>query len=53
MFGLMLLQMLDSEVETTRIFWRQKYLGFTDEQARDPRSWVEVVSDARSQQPTP
>ena len=41
----MLWQMLDSEVETTRIYWRMTYLGFTDEQARDSRPWAEVAKE--------
>lgn len=45
MFETLLFQMLDSEVEVTRIFWRQKYLGFTEAQARDPRPWAEVAKE--------
>lgn len=39
----LLFQMLDSRGETTRAYWRQQWLGFTPEQARDPRPWVVVL----------
>ena len=36
-------QLVDSSLATTREYWRLK-LGATPEQARDPRSFVEVVN---------
>jgi hypothetical protein len=36
---------MDSEIESTRIFWRKKYFNVTDEQARDPRPFAEVLDD--------
>lgn len=33
----MLAQMVDSQIEATRIYWRMTYLGFDEEMAKDPR----------------
>lgn len=37
-------QLVDSKLETTRIFWRKK-LGFSDEIAHDPRPLMEVLKE--------
>jgi len=36
-------QLPDSALETTRVFWRKKF-GATDDQAYDPRPWMEVIN---------
>ena len=38
-------QMIDSTLETTRVFWRKKFFGATDEQAKDPRPFAEVLAE--------
>lgn len=43
----MIWQMVDSQLETTRIFWRQKYFEATDEEARDPRPFVDILKERR------
>ena len=42
---MMLAQMVDSAVETTRVYWRMTYLGFDEAMARDPRPAREVISE--------
>lgn len=37
--------MVDSKLETTRVFWRKKFYNATDEQAYDPRPFLDVLSD--------
>lgn len=39
---------VDSALETTRIYWREK-LGATPGQARDPRPFAEVMKDQPNQ----
>lgn len=38
-------QMVDSTLETTRIYWRETYFAATPEEARDPRPFAEVVAE--------
>ncbi len=37
--------MVDSELETTRVFWRKRFYGASDEEAHDPRTFFDVVMD--------
>lgn len=37
-------QLIDSDLETTRVFWRKKYFGATEAEASDPRPWAGVVA---------
>lgn len=48
-FDIQLNQLVDSDLESTRIFWRQEYLNFSDAEARDPRNAREILEarDAR------
>lgn len=39
----MVWQLVDSELESTRIYWRETFLGFSYEQARDPRPAQEII----------
>ncbi|KFB10373.1 hypothetical protein EL18_01404 [Nitratireductor basaltis] len=47
-FMLNLVSHVDSRLESTRVFWRQKYFNATDEEARDPRPWAEVFAERPS-----
>jgi len=38
-------QMLDSSLETPRVYWRQKFFGATEAEAHDPRPFAEVVAE--------
>lgn len=38
---------VDSTIETTRIFWRER-AGASAEEARDPRPFTEVLRDRKS-----
>lgn len=38
-------QLVDSELESTRVFWRMKYGGASEAQALDPRPFSEVVAN--------
>ena len=38
-----IVQMVDSTVPTTREFWRRTYFDATDDEARDPRPFAEVL----------
>ena len=42
-FALQLKQMVDSSLETTRVFWRQKYFNATEAEAFDPRPFAVVL----------
>lgn len=42
-FNRMTSQLVDSEIETTRVYWRKTYFGATDEEASDPRPFEEVM----------
>ena len=44
----MALQLVDSSLLTTREFWRKKFFGATDDEARDPRPFREVVAARQS-----
>jgi hypothetical protein len=48
----MIAQLVDSSVETTRVFWRIKYLDATDEEARDPRAFEEVLRERHTRKRT-
>jgi hypothetical protein len=37
--------MVDSPLLSTRVFWRKKFWGATDEEANDPRPFIEVLRD--------
>jgi len=37
--------MVDSEVKSTRAFWRKKFFGATDAEAADPRPFEEVLAE--------
>ena len=46
--GLMIVmerQLVDSTLESTRVFWRKEFFGATEEEARDPRPFAEVLRD--------
>lgn len=38
-----IVQMVDSIIPTTRDFWRRTYFDATDDEARDPRPFAEVL----------
>lgn len=44
-------QLVDSTLESTRLFWRAK-MGATDQEARDPRPFCDVLAE-RQQPSTP
>lgn len=44
-FEIMKNQLVDSELESTRVFWRKKYFDATDEEAADPRPFIEVLGE--------
>ncbi len=43
-FSLHLASHVDSELETTRVYWRKKFFNASDAEARDPRPFEEVLS---------
>lgn len=43
-------QMVDSHVETTRIYWRTKYFNCTHEEARDPRPFEQVLEEREARE---
>lgn len=49
-FPFMALQLVDSQLATTREFWRSKYWNATAEEASDPRPFREVLA-ARNAEP--
>lgn len=44
----MALQLVDSSLLTTREFWRKKFFGATDDEARDSRPFREVLAARQS-----
>jgi hypothetical protein len=42
--AIMAVQLVDSQVETTRAFWRRRYFGATDSEAADPRPFKDVLA---------
>jgi hypothetical protein len=42
-------QMVDSSLESTRVFWRQKYFNATEAEARDPRPFAQVLAERAEQ----
>jgi hypothetical protein len=44
-FMFMLSQMVESSLETTRIFWRKKYFDASDDLASYPRPWAELCPE--------
>lgn len=44
-FGLVLYSCVDSEIETTRVYWRKKFCNASEAEARDPRPFEEVLSE--------
>lgn len=47
-FLLQLEQLVDSAIPSTREFWRHKYFNATDQEAKDPRPFVEVLKERDS-----
>lgn len=43
-FQMQLVQMVDSTVPTTREFWRKTYCNASDDEARDPRPFADVIA---------
>jgi hypothetical protein len=46
-------QLVDSDLATTREFWRAKYFGASAEEARDERPFSEVLAERPAQEPPP
>lgn len=44
-FAIQASQLVDSALESTRIFWRKKYFNASDAEARDPRPFHIVLSE--------
>jgi hypothetical protein len=42
-FWLQATTLVDSQVPTTREFWRKKYFSATEDEAHDPRPFAEVL----------
>ena len=40
-------QLVDSKLETTRIYWRTTYFGATPEEAADPRPFAVVLGERK------
>jgi hypothetical protein len=38
-------QMLDSSLETTRVYWRQTFFNATEAEAHDPRPFAEILAE--------
>ena len=38
-------QLVDSQLETTRVFWRKKYFNATDAESLDPRPFADVLAE--------
>jgi hypothetical protein len=49
-FANMATGMVDSVLESTRVYWRKKYFEATDDDARDPRPWIDVAADRERRQ---
>lgn len=45
---LMTMQLVDSLVLSTRIYWRRKFFAATDAEANDPRPFRVVLSERES-----
>lgn len=41
----MMYQMVDSKLASTRVFWRKKFFDMTDEEANDPRPFIQVLEE--------
>lgn len=44
-FLIQLEQLVDSALPSTREFWRRKYFNATDQEASDPRPFIEVLKE--------
>ena len=44
-FLIQLEQLVDSALPSTREFWRRKYFNATDQEATDPRPFIEVLKE--------
>lgn len=39
------LQLVDSSLETTRLYWRREFFDATEAEAADPRPFAQVLAD--------
>ena len=46
-FSIMANQLVDSTIDTTRVYWRKRYYNATDAEANDPRKWEVVLGERK------